>query len=162
MAKKAKAKKARHAPRRASRKAVPRKAVKARTRKARGKKAAVKKGIARTTIAKVAAVRHPDKRVPVGDGEHELLYKWDAAANEYRHKEVPIGGDWQLKARPKKAVAKKGRARAAMAEGAVAGHPDKRVPVGDGVHELLYKWDAAANQYRSKEVPIGGDWQLGT
>jgi hypothetical protein len=179
-AKKVKAKKAGRAAGRTSRKAVARKAAKA--KKTRSKKTAAKRGTARTTRAKTAAAAHPDKRVPVGDGVHEILYKWDVAAKQYRFKEVPIGGDWQLspkarrvarntskkarksakagakKGRSKKAAAKKGMARTASAETADAGHPDKRVPVGDGAHEILYKWDVAANQYRSREVPIGGDW----
>lgn len=109
MAKKAKAKKAKAKKAKASRKPVKRagkrtssrktaarksvaKAKKAKARKVRPKKAVARK---RRTMAGVAAGGHPDKRLPInGDEYHELLCKWDAAANQYDCRQVPIGGNW--------------------------------------------------------------------
>jgi hypothetical protein len=68
----------------------------------------------------------------------------------------------------KKTAAKKGAPKraafepvAAMLNASARGsHPDRRLPCwNDDTHEILCKWNDAANEYHCDKVQIGGDFQ---
>jgi hypothetical protein len=83
--------------------------AKKQAKKLAAKKGAAKKGAPKKATAKTAAFEpvaatlnapargsHPDRRLPCwNDDTHEILCKWNDAANEYHCDKVPIGGDFE-------------------------------------------------------------------